>query len=356
MKKDNVKNIYAKILAFTLLLLMIIASSACSSSKPKETATKEAPKQEAVKIRVHSQMPVGNHITSAMDLFIKEAEKGSKGSFKLEHYPSQQLLKSTNATEMTSKGAVEISQLPSLLEAIVPESRFLNTYGVFKSEAEFIKFINGPAHKYLDEACQKKGLKLLGYLYYAPNMVFLTKDKIDSLDKFKGKKIRTTGTASASVVKNLGGAPLEMSSSEMYEALQRGVIDGIWSGYTTVSDRKLYEVGKYLVEGYFGPVPWFIVANLKFWNGLTPDQQKVLLDAAQKAQEYDLTASNNADKEAKEKFIKAGGWVWEIIGKPEGDAFQKVVLESCVPESKKVMGDETFNKFMGYLEEVRKSK
>jgi len=52
LKKDNVKNIYAKILAFTLLLLMIIASSACSSSKPKETATKEAPKQEAVKIRV----------------------------------------------------------------------------------------------------------------------------------------------------------------------------------------------------------------------------------------------------------------------------------------------------------------
>ena len=64
---------------------------------------------KAIKVKVHSQMPVGNVITQAMDLFIEEAEKLSRGRFKMQHFPAQQLLKSTRAPEMTAKGAVDIA-------------------------------------------------------------------------------------------------------------------------------------------------------------------------------------------------------------------------------------------------------
>jgi TRAP-type C4-dicarboxylate transport system substrate-binding protein len=120
-----------------------------------------------------------------------------------------------------------------------------------------------------------KGVKML-WLHATPGAVLNTKKKpVKSLEDLKGMKIAVSGATMVKVGKALGLSPVTMSTGDLYEAGDKGVIDGFVRPVELLVSRKLAEVTKYVTEIDLGHDLFFIVMNQKKWDSLPPDVQKV---------------------------------------------------------------------------------
>ena len=81
----------------------------------------------------------------------------------------------------------------------------------------------------------------------------------------------------------LGAIPQVMAFSEVYQALQTGVVDGTENTYSNIYTQKMYEVQKYLTVSDHGYVGYAVIVNKKFWDGLPPDIRATLEGAMQEA-------------------------------------------------------------------------
>lgn len=124
-------------------------------------------------------------------------------------------------------------------------------------------------------------------------MAVIGKKPIRTMEEFKGKRIRVFGEISSEFLKSLGAAPVFMSIGEVYLALQRGTIDGVLTSTCSVDERKFYEVAKHFTVirvGEFQNQPAVLI-NLKKYQELPSDLQKLLIDASKEAQDWGLEAS-----------------------------------------------------------------
>ncbi|SFH41613.1 TRAP-type C4-dicarboxylate transport system, substrate-binding protein [Palleronia marisminoris] len=112
-----------------------------------------------------------------------------------------------------------------------------------------------------------------------PN-VFIMKDKdIRTPADVEGLKIRVSGSAAGQLVEALGGTPVQMPASEMYNALQTGLIDGIITGASAISDFRLDEVANSYTTGpNLGHISFFVVMNQSKYDGL-PEEQRAAIDS-----------------------------------------------------------------------------
>jgi TRAP-type C4-dicarboxylate transport system substrate-binding protein len=110
------------------------------------------------------------------------------------------------------------------------------------------------------------------------NQQLIANKPIRSMADLQGKKVAASGVA-ATIYKLLGAVPLAMSPTEQYEGLSRGTIDAISAPQDAIQAFKFYEVGKYFSTINTVPRIHPVVFNQGFWDSLSPDIQKVLIDA-----------------------------------------------------------------------------
>ncbi|MCJ7993781.1 TRAP transporter substrate-binding protein [Rhizobium cremeum] len=129
-----------------------------------------------------------------------------------------------------------------------------------------------------------KRVVLLGLWNNAPNLLFTGAKPIRSLDDLKGLKIRVPSRNAGLVVEAWGATPVSMPASEIYNAIQTGVIDGAMTDATTLKAFKLAEVTKYITQGMDTTMSdFFLVMNRDSFGDLNEDQQKIVLDAGRTA-------------------------------------------------------------------------
>lgn len=127
-----------------------------------------------------------------------------------------------------------------------------------------------------DQELAKYNLKALGYRPLE-KYGLLCKKPLRTLEDFKGRKIRTYGSAYPALVKALGGIPTATSTTEMREALERGILDCTPTSLTYIRGFKLDEVAQYFTDVPFGSnYGHFIVMNRKYYNSLDEKTKKVL--------------------------------------------------------------------------------
>ncbi|MBB4124249.1 TRAP transporter substrate-binding protein [Martelella radicis] len=122
------------------------------------------------------------------------------------------------------------------------------------------------------------GTKPLALWTSEPN-IFIMKDKdVRTPDDLKGLKIRAAGSTSAAVLEALGATPVQMPAGEIYNALQTGLIDGVVTGASAVTDFKLSEVAdSYTIGAPLGRLTFYVVMSQARYDGLT-DEQKAAID------------------------------------------------------------------------------
>jgi tripartite ATP-independent transporter DctP family solute receptor len=255
---------------------------------------------QQITLRYAGQLPATHHLTKADFRFAKMVEEKTNGKVKMEVYPAGQLYKADAIRKAVMSGGVDMGvtyegtwtgPIPLVDVFIIP---FL-----LKNYKEVQKVWEGKGGSKLREEMEKNGVKALGFGAYGESFSITNiKKPLKKPEDFKGLKIRTHEPIAAESIKALGASPVFMSSAEVFTALQKGTVDGATSGPTTFVQRKWYELTKYSTVTYSVYSVWPVMVNLKVWNGLPKEIQKVLQEAAKDYENQTIQVSDKEDEEA----------------------------------------------------------
>ena len=168
-----------------------------------------------------------------------------------------------------------------------------------------IDYLNGPIGQKLTAGLAKHNM--INVLFYPQGeRLLLTTFKVDSIDKFKGKKIRVMPAKVQIDTYNAWGASgIPMNVPELYTALQQGTVDGLDSPPQFLFAMKYYEVAKFLLMGPRIPLPIMFIVNKKWFDSLPSDLQKAIFEAASDRNTL-VQQTLKVNNEALEKMEKAG--------------------------------------------------
>src|SRR5690606_1458889 len=135
------------------------------------------------------------------------------------------------------------------------------------------------------------------------------KNCITGPDTIKGQVIRAAGPAFEQMLAAAGASISSMPSSEIYTAMQTGVLDATNTSNDSFVSYRIYEQVKCLTAPGENAL-WFmygpVIMSKKVYDGLKPEQQKAILDAAKKAEDYFTAESRKGEQKMVDTFTKAG--------------------------------------------------
>ena len=240
--------------------------------------------------------------------FKELAEAKTKGRVKVEIYPNSQLYKDREELEALQLGAVQMLA-PSVSKFGPLGVRKFEVFDLpymFADEKSLEHVVEGPVGTGLFKLLEPKGI--VGVAYWFNGFKEFTANKpLKKLDDFKGLKIRIQSSKILEgEIKAFGAIPQVMAFSEVYTALQQGVVDGEENTPSNKYTQKMHEVQKHMTMSDHGVVIYAVVVNKKFWDGLPRDIRKSLSEAMAESTKYvwDIAKKENDDALAKIKAAK----------------------------------------------------
>ena len=240
--------------------------------------------------------------------FKELAEKYTNGKVKVEVYPNSTLYKDKEELDALNSGSVQmLAPSTAKFRPIgVPEFEALDLPWVFTDDAQFSRVVKGPVGKGLLKKLEAKNITGLGFWDNGFHMVSANVPLLMPAD-FQGLKIRISGSKIADrYFRLLGALPQIMAFSEVYQALQTGVVDGCENTPSNYDTQKFYEVQKHITVSSHAHLQYAVITNTKFWNGLPADVRGQLEKAMNEATDYTNSIALDENKDALEK-IKASG-------------------------------------------------
>jgi len=164
------------------------------------------------------------------------------------------------------------------------------------------------------------------YLFaHGPGLLHTARKPIHELDEVKGLKIRSTGTSQL-IVRAFGAAPVAMSQGETYDALKKNIVDGTLVPIEALEGFKQGEVLKYTTLTYSCAYSqgFFVTMNLKKWNALPKDLQKIITDVSREYEDITAKAWGDSDESGR-KFALNLGHEFIKISDEESAKFKEAV-------------------------------
>ncbi|MBK6008554.1 TRAP transporter substrate-binding protein [Ramlibacter ginsenosidimutans] len=240
--------------------------------------------------------------------FKELAEKYTGGKVKVEVYPNSTLYKDKEELDALNSGSVQmLAPSTAKFRPIgVPEFEALDLPFIFNGEEGYNKVAKGPIGKDLLKRLEAKGITGLAYWDNGFHMVSANKPLLLPAD-FQGLKIRISGSKIADLYfRRFGAIPQIMAFSEVYQALQTGVVDGCENTPSNYWTQKFYEVQKHITNSQHAHLQYALITNSKFWNGLPADIRGQLDKAVDESTDYTNSIAKSENVDALEK-IKASG-------------------------------------------------
>ncbi|MFB2831819.1 TRAP transporter substrate-binding protein [Aeromonas jandaei] len=286
-------------------------------------------KEEPVKVmKMGIGVPETHFEYKAMKSFETFVEEQTKGKLDVQIFASNQLGNDQEALEAIKLNTVQMNlPAPSVMGSIVKEFNMLELPFIFPSEDVANKVVDGKWGKDLLSKLEKVGYVGLGYGNFGLRHVTNNKKPITQLSDFSGLKIRTMQNSShLDAFRALGANPTPMPFSELFSSLQLGTVDGQENPYTNIYSQRLHEVQSYASDtGHVFSWVVFVVGK-KFYDGLTPDQQKILQQAGDRARDEMRAAVRQQDAESLKKMIEAGVKFHKL-----SDEAKKEIREAVAP-------------------------
>ena len=237
-------------------------------------------------------------------------------------YPSSQLGNEREMVEAIQFGTMEAAGVTSaVVSRFVRELEIFNLPFLFRDFAHVYKVLDSPFGEELNQAALKKGLRILGFWVGGTRSVYARR-AIGDLDSLKGLKIRTIETPMVLATwKALGTIPTPIPFSEVYTAIQQGMVDGGEGNVISYNSMKFDEVAPHLSHiKYLNTITPLIIGE-KFFQAQPPEVQKAILQAGKESVPVERKA--NEDDESKiVDTLRAKGRTVVI---PDIGPFQKAV-------------------------------
>ena len=259
--------------------------------------------------------------------FKELAEKYTDGKVKVEVYPNSQLYKDKEEIEALQLGSVQMLA-PSTAKFAplgIKEFEALDLPWLFKDEETYSKAMKGPVGKWLFQKLEAKGITGLAYWDNGFHMTSANRPLLTPAD-FQGLKVRISGSKIADrYFRDVGAIPQIMAFSEVYQALQTGVVDACENTPSNYLTQKFYEVQKDITVSYHAHLQYAVIVNTKFWSGLPADIRGQLEKAMNEATDYTNSIAVKENEDALADIKKSGRTTLHYLTDDQKKAWQKAM-------------------------------
>ena len=279
--------------------------------------------------------------------FAEEVHDLSNGAMRIQVYANSTLGGDRDLLETCADG-----DIPFVVQNTAPQVSFMKDLAVFDLPCVFDSlddcrkklddpdFYNLISQVYTDGGYHLLGMADQGF------RIMSTNKPVYSLADFKGQKIRTMENAyHLQFWKQMGANPTPMSFSEVYIGLQQGTIDAQENAYEIIVSAKLYEQQKYLISTNAVPDYTTLIVSDEFYQGLTKEQQKIIDQAAEIAQEKARESADDRRVQRQKVLEDEGMQIVDVDQKT-----WKQMQEKCQPvydSIRKQAGDKLVDLYMG---------
>jgi C4-dicarboxylate-binding protein DctP len=278
--------------------------------------------------------------------FAEKAAELTKGKVKVEVYANSALYKDKEEMEALQIGSVQMLA-PSLAKfgpLGVKEFEAFDFPFIFDNTSDLHKITQGPVGATMLSKLEPKGIKGLAYWDNGFKSFSANTPLKDPAD-YKGKKFRIQSSkVLEEEIRSVGGIPQVMAFSEVYQALQTGVVDGTENPISNFYTQKMHEVQKHLTLTNHGYLGYAVIVNKKFWDGLPADVRGQLEDAMKKATIYANQIAQDENDKALEGVKKSGKTIVYVPTKEERMALKKAMAPVHTKMADRV-GKETLQQF-----------
>lgn len=261
--------------------------------------------------------------------FKELAEKYTDGKVKVEVYPNSQLYKDKEEVEALQLGAVQMLA-PSFAKfgpLGVKEFEVFDTPFLFPDKAALRKVTDGPEGKKMLARLDAKGITGLAF-WDNGFKIMSANTPIKTPEDLLGLKLRIQSSKVIEAqMKAWGAVPQVMAFSEVYQALQTGVVDGTENPPSNMYTQKMNEVQKYAALTRHGYLGYAVIVNKKFWDELPADIRANLEKAMTEATTYANDIAQKENDDALEAMIKAGKTEFHTLT----DAERKAWVDASKP-------------------------
>jgi C4-dicarboxylate-binding protein DctP len=269
--------------------------------------------------------------------FKELAEKKLPGKVQVQVFPNSQLYGDAKELEALLLGDVQfIAPSLSKFDRYTKKLQVFDLPFLFDDVEAVDRFQSGPQGKALLSSMTSRGLLGLAYWHNGMKELSTDKDVLKRPDDVKGLKFRIQASdVLEAQFKALGANPQKMAFSEVYQALQTGVVDGQENTWSNIYSQKFHEVQKTIAETNHGVIDYMVVTNEKWWSGLPPDVRKGLSEAMAEATAYGNKLANDINEGDRKRIADAGKAKIQKLGKDDVAAWKKTME----PVWKKFEGD-----------------
>lgn len=283
--------------------------------------------QQAIVIKLSHVVAADTPKGKASDFFAKRAGELTRGKVKVDVYPNSQLYKDKEEMEALQLGAVQMLA-PSLAKfgpLGVKEFEVFDFPFLFDDTADLHRVTQGAVGASLLGKLDAKGVKGLAF-WDNGFKSFSANTPLRTVADFKGKKFRIQSSkVLEEEIRALGGIPHVMAFSEVYQALQTGVVDGTENPISNFYSQKMHEVQKHLSLSNHGYLGYAVIVNKKFWDGLPADVRAQLEQAMKEATTYANRIAQEENDSSLEAVRKAGKTTVYALTKDERLVMKKAM-------------------------------
>ncbi|WP_347489554.1 TRAP transporter substrate-binding protein [Desulfoscipio sp. XC116] len=267
----------------TCLIISVFALAGCGGGQ--EPADKKAGDDgKTYTAKLGTVEPVDSPKMEAMKLFKEKVAEATDNKVEITIYPSEQLGSAREMIEATQMGGEEAVILPSSnFTGFEPNMSILDLPFLFPSREVCYEVVDSEVGDALLKTLEDNGLE--GVAWWESGFKQLTGSfKIEGPESFKGKKIRVMeNPVLISQFQALGAGAIPINFSELYNALQQGVVDGQENPIPSIYEMKFYEVQKYMAISDHGYLPLVVAFNKDWFNALPADYQEAVRTAAKES-------------------------------------------------------------------------
>ena len=262
----------------------------------------------ATEFRSSDIHPDGYPTVEAVKFMSEQLKKLTGGKHSINVFNNSKLGNEKDTIEQTKLGAIAIARvniapMNNICPAtIVPTMPFL-----FRSTEHMRKVLDGPVGEEILKSCEAQGFIGLAYYDSGARSIYSVKKPVKTVDDTKGMKIRVQQSDLwVALMEAMGANATPMPFGEVYTALKTGLVDAAENNYPSFESSRHFEVAKYYSKTEHSMAPEMLLFSKRIWDGLSPDDQKALRQAAKDSVPYMRKLWD--EREAKSlAAVKAGG-------------------------------------------------
>jgi TRAP-type C4-dicarboxylate transport system substrate-binding protein len=332
--------ILTSVVAITAVLVCLLLPSLLQAAEP------------LAKLRYAHWFPPTHPHAVLIDQWCKEVEKRTDGRVKVTHFPGATLSPIAQIYDGVAKGVFEVGVAPTSYTAgRFPLSEVVDLPLGYSGGNQATRVANEFYNKFRPK--EFDDVKMLYLHAHGPGFIH-TKKPISKVDEVKGLRIKSTGL-SGKIVSVLGGTPVTIPLTETYEAVQRGIVDGLIIHNEVLKTFRFGEVAKCTVmdHGVSNTTMFVTVMNKQKWVGLPKDVQQIIDKMSAEWADKTATVYVQLDKEGDDYLAQSGNKVVKVSKEEEAKtaAKMKPILGDYVQsmKAKGLPGDEALKFCLDYM-------